>query len=99
LVEILDARLTSKLLTRQQNCETVLEELKASLSSKLAEILKQCDKPECTAEVFMINFEKYSNLPSISTDKNFTVINLNLNLRISHLLFLTNLAANKVCHK
>jgi hypothetical protein len=92
-----DSRLSSQLLTRQQNCQSVLGELRTKLSSKLIEILKQCEKAESSSEVFMANFEQFSSLPSSSSDKNFTVIDLNLNLRISHLLFLARLAASKVC--
>jgi hypothetical protein len=91
-----DRDLSNQLLYKKESSKIVLEELKSKLKGKLQEILKQCDKADCNSEVFMLNFERYSNLVNLSNDKNLTIVDLNLNLRMSHCLFLAKLSGSQV---
>jgi len=77
-----------------------IEALDKKLNLKLNEIinfkLKNKKTIEHCSESFMITFEETSNLINFKSDKSFCIIELNLNLRISHLLFLISLIVNKV---
>ena len=84
------------MLFKQESSEKLAKELKLKLNKKLEDITKKSDKADCSSEVFMVNFDKFSNLSNSSADKNLTIIDLNLNLRISHLLFLAVLSVDKV---
>lgn len=99
LETIFDRDLSNQLLFKAEGSKKVLEDLSSKLNGKLQEVLKQCDKADCCSEVFMLNFERYSNLANLSNDKNLTVVDLNLNLRMSHCLFLAKLAGSQVNNK
>lgn len=96
LTGLFDKYFSNQLLFKQESSEKLANELKLKLNKKLEDILKQSNKAECCSEVFMVNFDRFSNLSNNSADKNLTIIDLNLNLRISHLLFLASLSVDKV---
>lgn len=68
-----------------------MDQFKKELNAKLAKVVSasKCER----SEAFMIIFEECSHFNS---DKSFAIVDLNLNLRISHLLFLLKLIINKV---
>ena len=97
LQNFFDIHLKNQLLLNENSI--VVEALSKKLNSRLNEIIKfKTKKPtsEHCSESFMTTFEETSNLINFKSDKSFCIIELNLNLRISHLLFLISLIVNKV---
>ena len=81
------------LFTGLMDSNKMVADLKQNLTSKLKQVIK---KGTVCSEALMITFEECSGLVNFKQDKSFNLIDLNLNLRISHLLFLMSLVINKV---
>ena len=94
--EFSTAYFANELLLKQSSNQAVMDRLNKSLNEKIDEMYKPNDQVECVSEVLMLNFENYSNLVNTTSGKSLTVAELNVNLRISHLLYLALLVAKKV---
>lgn len=102
LKSFFDIHLKRQLLQSENNSSQLVDALNNKLNSKLNEIVnfeklsKTKSALEHCSESFMMAFEETSNLVNFKSDKSFCIIELNLNLRISHLMFLVALIVNKV---
>lgn len=95
LDNLFDRYFTNKLLLNNENNLMLMSQMNKKLKTKLNDIVSTAQTELCT-ESFMINFEQASNLINFKSDKSVSIIDLNFNLRISHLLFLTVLVINQV---
>ena len=95
LDDLFDKYFTNKLLLNNDNNIMLMSQMNKKLKTKLNDIVSSAQTQLCS-ESFMINFEQASNLINFKSDKSVSIIDLNFNLRISHLLFLTVLVINQV---
>jgi hypothetical protein len=74
----------------------IIQNLNQQLQNKMKCILENLTNESSLAEVFMQAFEDSSNMANVNSSKSSNIFHLNLNLRVSHLLFLTSVSAYKV---